>query len=135
MRRMTADIMPTWKNVDLNKIVDWKMSLNLFEKAATLFGKKKYVKHEQTILYLGAGSFIEFILAEFGADKLHALMSRTEGDAGDRVRDVFGMNIDEMDQRWKEWIMGSSSEGSQSHRRKTELPLSGEMTPDVSVYE
>ena len=110
LRRMTADAMPAWKNVDLNKIIQWKMSLGVFEKAATLFGKEKYVKQEQTILYLGAGCFIEYILAEFGPDTLHSLMSRTKGNASDRIRDVFGMDTEEMDRRWKQWIMDRSNE-------------------------
>jgi hypothetical protein len=109
VRRMTADLMPTWKDVDLNKIVDWKMSLGFFEKAATLFGKKSYVRRENTILYLGAGSFIEYILAEHGADALHALMSITEGESGDRVRGALGTDLAETDRRWKDWVMDRPS--------------------------
>jgi len=110
MRHMVADVMTTWKNVDLGKIIEWKVSLNFFEKTMTVLGKEEYVKREHTALYLGAGCFVEYILAEHGSDKLHLLMSCTKGNASDRISDAFATDIETMNRSWKQWVVNSWGE-------------------------
>lgn len=107
-RRMAADLMRAGYDFRLDKIVAWNRSLNVFEKALTVLGKEKYVKREQTILYLGAASFVEYILAEFGPEHLHQLMASTDGSASDRIAAVFGVNLEQMDGDWRQWIIASS---------------------------
>jgi len=109
MHNMVADVMTTRENVDLGTIIEWKVSLNCFEKAMTLLGKEQFVKREFKTLYLGAGCFIEYIVDEYGSYRVHMLMSCTKGNASDRIRDVFGMDIEAMDRSWKQWVMNPSS--------------------------
>lgn len=118
VRHMVADVMPTWKNVDLGKITEWKVSLNFFEKAMTVLGKEQFIKREFKTLYLGAGCFIEYIVDEYGPYRVHMLMSCTKGNASDCIRDVFGMDIERMDRSWKQWVMNPSSGATFMERSK-----------------
>jgi hypothetical protein len=104
IRVMLADLIDAGNEVELAKIVDWDVSLNLLEKMLTVFGRKRSVMRENVILYVGAACFIEFVLAEFGDESLYALMACTEGNAGQRIRKTFGMDVEQVDERWQQWI-------------------------------
>jgi hypothetical protein len=109
MSRMATEFLHRDGDLPLKRIVGWNPSLNFFEKAATVFGSEKYVKREMSRLYIGAGSFLEYILAEFDAEKFQFLLFRTDGDSGERIRAIFGTDLEEMDRRWKEWMKNPPS--------------------------
>lgn len=94
---------------------------------------------EVSLFYAQARNVVTFLIDELGRDRMSALL-REIGDGeeiDEAVRGAYGIGLDELDDRWRSWVVGRRAQTNVTGVSERELELSSEgdsQTPTLEAY-